>query len=110
MLLLPCGEFQWPDSKAHRIAWVQGSKLLEDQLDEMVGIGRCHSGRNPGSNGSPARGLSIFNDGSNNFSQGLAITQPENIRWHEVLLDRHVLLAGPFVRPLYVSRKSFCDK
>jgi hypothetical protein len=37
MFFTPRGKFKWPDSKANSITRMQSGKLIQDQLDEMVG-------------------------------------------------------------------------
>lgn len=99
MLFLPCGQLQRPDSKAHRIAGMQCGKLLQNQLDEMVSVSLRHSGRHLCIHNFPTRCFVTFNDGGDNFGQGLAIAQSENIRGYKVLFDRDILLARSLVGP-----------
>ena len=78
---------------------MQGYELLQNQLDEMVFVRRCHRGWHPGRHCDFSRSLVVLNNGSNNFTQGLAIAQTKNIWRYQALFDCHVLLTGALVSP-----------
>ncbi|MEY4732306.1 MAG: hypothetical protein RLZZ464_372 [Pseudomonadota bacterium] len=78
---------------------MQRGKPLQDQLNEMLSVRLCHRGRHLATDNIPTRGFIIFDDACNNFGQCLALTQAENVREYQVLFNRHILLARPFIGP-----------